>query len=63
MQIFFIISTVIFIGSAIICHAIAGKRGANRVRWGIIGALLGPIAIPFAYFAKPQKESQNRGLS
>ena len=37
---------------AVICHAVAKKRGANPVFWGIMGAVFGPFAIPFVYFAK-----------
>jgi hypothetical protein len=33
---------------------IAARRGGNGVRWGIMGLLFGPFAIPFAFFAKPK---------
>jgi hypothetical protein len=40
--------------SIIACHAIARRRGGNAVFWGIMGALFGPLAIPFAFLAKPR---------
>lgn len=36
------------------CHMIARTRGAKPVFWGLMGALFGPLAIPFAYRSKPQ---------
>jgi hypothetical protein len=41
------------IASVFICHRIARIRGVNPVLWGILGALFGPLAIPFALMAKP----------
>jgi hypothetical protein len=43
----------IFIASMFACHAIAKSRGAKPVFWVVMGALFGPLAIPFAFFAKP----------
>jgi 4-amino-4-deoxy-L-arabinose transferase-like glycosyltransferase len=37
-----------------LCHYIAKKRGAKPVFWAAMGALLGPIALPFVFFSKPQ---------
>jgi len=39
--------------SIVVCHYIAKSRGAKPVFWGIMGAIFGPLAIPFALFAKP----------
>jgi len=39
----------------IVCHQIAKSRGASPVFWGVMGALFGPLAIPFAFFAKKQE--------
>ena len=36
------------------CHFIAKRRGANAVYWGIMAALVGPLAIPFVFFSKRQ---------
>jgi len=43
----------IFIISAVICHLVARNRGTNAVFWGVMGAVFGPLAIPFVFFAKP----------
>jgi len=37
----------------VVCHQLAKSRGAKPVFWGVMGALFGPLAIPFAYMAKP----------
>ena len=40
--------------SLVICHTIAKKRGTNRLFWAVMGALFGPLAIPFAFLSKPK---------
>jgi 4-amino-4-deoxy-L-arabinose transferase-like glycosyltransferase len=40
--------------SSAVCYWIAKKRSADRVYWVVLGLLLGPLAIPFACFAKPR---------
>lgn len=40
------------IASIFICHRIAKSRGSKPVHWGIMGAIFGPFAIPFAMRAK-----------
>ena len=52
-----IILAIIPILSMFICHAIAKKRDANVVRWVVLAACFGPLAIPFVFFAKPKVES------
>ncbi|MGD8571285.1 MAG: hypothetical protein PVF34_00620 [Gammaproteobacteria bacterium] len=42
-----------FLVSAIFCHFIAKGRRADAVFWGVMGAVFGPLAIPFAFFARP----------
>jgi hypothetical protein len=43
----FMIALLLFnIICIIVCHRIAAKRGARPVFWGMMGALLGPLAIP-----------------
>jgi hypothetical protein len=37
------------------CYFIAKSRSADTVFWTVMGLLLGPIAIPFAFFSKPVK--------
>ncbi|MDX2507382.1 MAG: hypothetical protein QNL62_23300 [Gammaproteobacteria bacterium] len=49
----------IFIISAVICHFIARSRGANAVYWGVMGAVFGPLAIPFAFISKNTGTSKN----
>lgn len=39
--------------SIVICHYVAKTRGAKPVCWGVLGAIFGPFAIPFAMCAKP----------
>ena len=39
--------------SGITCHYVAKSRGANPVFWGVMGVIFGPLAIPFAFLAKP----------
>jgi hypothetical protein len=38
--------------SMLVCYVIARSRSANRPYWVVMGLLLGPFAIPFAFFAK-----------
>ncbi len=42
---------LVMVASVAACHAIADSRGGNPVFWGIMGALFGPLAIPFAFLA------------
>ncbi|MEJ2177627.1 MAG: hypothetical protein P8Y12_06680 [Gammaproteobacteria bacterium] len=45
---------VINVLSIVICHVLAKRRGLKPVFWGVMGALFGPLAIPFAAFGKPR---------
>lgn len=51
-----ILGLIIFIGSGILCHYIAKSRGANPVFWGVMGVVFGPLAIPFVYMSKPDRD-------
>jgi hypothetical protein len=51
MMIYFLIA--LNIASIFVCHFIAKSRGAKPVFWGVMGAVFGPLAIPFAFMAKP----------
>lgn len=42
---------VITVASAIICHTIAKRRGNKPTFWGVMGALFGPLVIPFIYLS------------
>lgn len=48
-----IIISVICISCAYLLWNIADKRGANTLFWAIMGALFGPLAIPFVFLIKP----------
>ncbi len=39
--------------SIFVCHYIAKSRGAKPVFWGLMGAVFGPFAIPFAFASRP----------
>ena len=47
-----------YIVSIIFCHFMAKNRGANAVFWGVMGAIFGPLAIPFVFLAKAGDNSQ-----
>ncbi|MEM6486040.1 MAG: hypothetical protein AAF662_13790 [Pseudomonadota bacterium] len=34
-------------------YAIAKRRGARASFWVVMGALFGPLSIPFVFFARP----------
>ena len=46
---------ITFVGSAVVCHVVAKRRGARPIFWGVMGALLGPFAIPLVLFSRPPK--------
>ena len=46
--------------SMLACYLIARSRSGDRRFWVIVGLLFGPLAIPFAFFAKP-KPKQDPG--
>lgn len=47
-----LVITLIAVASIAACHAIAKRRGANAGFWAVMGALFGPLAIPFVLLAK-----------
>jgi len=47
-----IIGCLISLVFAFLLGTIAGKRGAKVMFWAIMGAVFGPFAIPFVFFAK-----------
>jgi len=49
------IIVIVTVASLVACHWIAASRGGNAVFWGVMGAVFGPIAIPFAFKAKPKR--------
>lgn len=40
--------------SVVICYYAAKHRGLSRPYWIFLGALFGPLAIPFVFLAKPK---------
>ncbi len=38
---------LVVIGFVVACHYVAKKRGRDPVFWGIMGAILGPLALLF----------------
>ena len=47
-----VVLSVICISCAYLLWVIADKRGANRLFWAIMGAVFGPLAIPFVFLSK-----------
>lgn len=41
--------------SVVTCYLIARSRSADTLFWILMGLVLGPLAIPFAFFARPKK--------
>lgn len=39
-----------------VCYSVAKGKGANVRFWILMGLLLGPIAVPFVFFAKKVDE-------
>lgn len=48
------VGILVFLALACIiaCHQIAKRRGLNPVFWGVMGAVFGPLAIPFVLLVK-----------
>ena len=47
-----LIILLICISSAIYCHTEAKRRGLSPVLWGTLGAVVGPLAIPFLFLSE-----------
>ncbi len=47
-----IIISIICISCAFLLWHIAERRGANTKFWAIMGAVFGPLAIPFVFLTK-----------
>lgn len=52
---------LVTLASIVACHLIARARRGNAVFWGIMGAVFGPLAIPFAFLAKPVSKPPQSG--
>lgn len=55
-----IIISLICIACAYLCWSIANKRGANTKFWAVMGALFGPMAIPFVFLLKKKLPTNDR---
>lgn len=56
-----LIYILVFVASSFICFRVAKSRGANKRFWVYMGAIFGPLAIPFVFFSKRGNEA-NKGL-
>ena len=54
---FTILSLGLFLLCAATCHAVARRRGANPVPWGVAGFVFGPLAVPFVFLAAGGRHS------
>jgi len=62
MFIYFLV--VVTCVSAWICYQLAKKKGLKRSYWTMLGALIGPFAIPFVLFARekaPPSDGRHTG--
>ena len=41
-----LVTLVLTMGSAFVCHRLAIRQQGDLVFWGVLGMLIGPIAIP-----------------
>jgi hypothetical protein len=48
---------LIFIICTGVCYSVAKKRKAKVSFWVVMGALFGPLAIPFVFFSKPKNHA------
>ena len=51
-----VVLTVISVG---ICYYAAEKRGLRKPYWVFMGALFGPLAVPFVFLAKSKHTNSN----
>lgn len=43
--------------SIFVCHFVAKRKGKKPVFWGLMGAIFGPLVIPFAMASSAPAES------
>ncbi|WP_372683630.1 hypothetical protein [Desulfosarcina sp.] len=55
-----IIISIICISCAFLLWRIANKRGSNTRFWAVMGAVFGPLAIPFIFLTKDKSAKSNR---
>ncbi len=49
---------VVTLLSMVACYFVSGSRSADRRFWVLMALLFGPLAIPFAFFARPAGNSK-----
>lgn len=54
-----VIIALIVLASGLICHQLARHRGAQPVFWGVMGIVFGPLAIPFVFLARTNRDVEN----
>ena len=54
-MIYLVALLAVTIVSIFICHNIAIRKGLKPVFWGVMAAIIGPLAIPLVVFAKSRK--------
>ena len=54
-----LVTLVLTLGSAIICHRIAIRQNGDLVFWGVMGMLVGPIAIPVTWLLAGREFRKN----
>ena len=47
-----VVVLILALACVVFCHVIAKRRNLNPVYWAVMGAIFGPFAIPFVFFAK-----------
>jgi len=52
---YYVVFILPFIISAFVCYYVAKERGASTSFWTAMGAIFGPLAIPFVFFSKSNK--------
>ncbi|TCJ87677.1 hypothetical protein [Cocleimonas flava] len=48
---FYLIGSIPFLISGVVCHYLAKNRGANTAFWTVMGLVFGPLAIPFMFLS------------
>ena len=54
-----LVTLVLTLGSAIICHRIAVRKHGDLVFWGVLGMLVGPVAIPITWLLAGREFRKN----
>jgi hypothetical protein len=57
------IVSIICIACAVFLWHMADRRGANTLFWAIMGAIFGPLAIPFIFLTKNKSNEEDNTLS